>query len=96
MTMRSNISIEDADLSNASVRTDLIRLVEAFAVVSKVALRPGHAQALDQLLQTPPTVFLILARDADGRAVGYALCQKTISRRRRGARRACRILMGLA
>ena len=79
MTMPTKISIEDADLSNASVRSDLIRLVEAFAVVSKVTLRPGHAEALDHLLQTHPTVFLILARDEEERAVGYALCQKTIS-----------------
>jgi len=79
MTMPRQISIEDADLENASVRQDLIRLVEAFAVVSRVTLRSGHAEALDHLLQTHPTVFLILARDAEERAVGYALCQKTIS-----------------
>ena len=79
MTMPSKISIEEADLATASVRSELIRLVEAFAVVSRVTLRSGHAEALDQLLQTHPTVFLILARNPEGSAVGYALCQKTIS-----------------
>ena len=78
-TTPPTISIEDADLTTASIRGELIRLVEAFAVVSKVTLRPGHAEALDHLLQTHPTVFLMLARDDQGRAVGYALCQKTIS-----------------
>tara|TARA_Y100000589_G_scaffold323270_1_gene357534 strand:- start:84 stop:626 length:543 start_codon:yes stop_codon:yes gene_type:complete len=79
MMMPTTISIEDADLGTASIRRELIRLVEAFAVVSEVTLRTGHAEALDHLLQTHPTVFLLLARDEQGRAVGYALCQKTIS-----------------
>lgn len=79
MSTPTTITIEEADLETSSVRADLIRLVEAFAVVSKVTLRPGHAKALDELLQTHPTVFLFLARESGGRAVGYALCQKTIS-----------------
>jgi ribosomal protein S18 acetylase RimI-like enzyme len=79
MPTQSTISIEEADLATPSVRSELIGLVEAFAVVSKVTLRPGHAEALDELLQTHPTVFVFLAREVGGRALGYAMCQKTIS-----------------
>ena len=79
MTTPTKISIEEADLATPSVRAELIGLVEAFAVVSKVTLRPGHAEALDQLLKSHPTLFVLLAREAGGRALGYAMCQKTIS-----------------
>ena len=74
-----SITIEESPLSDPEVRKDLIALVKAFAVVSKVTLRPGHDEALDELLRTHPNVFVFLARTADGRSVGYALCQKTIS-----------------
>ena len=79
MTIPAAISIDEADLATPSVRAELIGLVEAFAVVSEVTLRPGHAEALDQLLKSHPTLFVLLAREAGGRAVGYAMCQKTIS-----------------
>ena len=79
MTIPAAISIDEADLATPSVRAELIGLVEAFAVVSKVTLRPGHAEALDQLLKSHPTLFVLLARESGGHALGYAMCQKTIS-----------------
>ena len=73
------MKICEADLANPEHRAEIVRLNRDFAVISDVTLPRDHAQGLDALLESHPTIFAYLAWDDAGKAVGYALCQFAIS-----------------
>ena len=71
--------IIEAELGNPEHRRAIVRLNVDFAAVSGAGLAPDHDAGLDALLRDHPTVFAFLALDDDGSAIGYALCQFTIT-----------------
>jgi ribosomal protein S18 acetylase RimI-like enzyme len=73
------VKITEADLRNPDHRAAIVRLNRDFAVISDVSLPDDHAEGLDSLLATHPTVFAYLAWDDADEAIGYALCQFAIS-----------------
>ena len=72
-------TIEQCDLRDPARRADLVRLNQGWAETCGVALANDHPERLDALLQDHPTLFVLLAIDESGRAVGYAMCQYTIT-----------------
>ena len=71
--------ISEADLGNPEHRAAIVRLNRDFAVISDVRLPDDHAERLDAMLASHPTIFAFLAWDDADVAIGYALCQFTIS-----------------
>jgi len=73
------VSIHQASLQSSEDRAEILRLNRDFTRESGVTVEANHSEGLEQLLLTHPTLFAFIARNEAGDAIGYALCQYTIS-----------------
>ena len=73
------MEICEANLEDPRTIAEITKLNLEFVAESGVTTNDGHGDRLKKLLMSHPTLFAFIARDSNGNAVGYALCQFTIS-----------------